>query len=106
MRHGWLRAWSLSALLASAATSRYAFGMTADDILEDALALPAAERARLTLELSRSLEPDGEELSPDEWARAWGPVLERRLAELRSGVVEAVPWDEAIARIRADLQSR
>jgi putative addiction module component (TIGR02574 family) len=35
------------------------------------------------------------------WERAWREELHRRLAELRRGEVEALPWDEVRERLKA-----
>lgn len=79
---------------------------TVDQLLEEVLALPESVRARFAQELNRSLEPDGVELSPEEWAAAWGPELHRRAAELKSGAVRAVPWDEALEGLRVELTAK
>ena len=83
---------------------RYILAMkTVDQLLEEVLALPAPVRSRFARELEQSLEPDGVDLSPAEWAEAWGPELDRRAAELRSGAVKAVPWDQALEELRAEI---
>jgi len=43
----------------------------------------------------RAREPD------EKWERAWREELHRRLAELRRGEVEALPWDEVCERLKA-----
>ena len=50
------------------------------------------------------LEAEALELSTRE--RAWQVEIERRLAAYRAGEMEAVPADEALARIRARLRER
>ena len=79
---------------------------TVDQLLQEVLALPAPVRARFAQEIEQSLEPEGVDLSPEEWAEAWGPELNRRVAELRSGAVQAVPWDQALEGLRAELAAK
>ncbi|MBY0228598.1 MAG: addiction module protein [Gemmataceae bacterium] len=59
-----------------------------DEVYQAALALPESERADLAHRLLDSL-PDGSALHP-----AWGAELRRRLAEIDSGAVAPVPWEE------------
>ena len=68
--------------------------MSAKEILEAALALAPAERARLAKEIIASLDGAAVEVEPD-LARE----LERRIREVDSGAVEAIPWSEVKARI-------
>lgn len=79
---------------------------TVDQLLAEVLALPASARARLALELNLSLEPEGDDLSPDQWEAAWAPVLDRRAAELEAGTVEAVPWDDVMRQLKAELPAQ
>ena len=63
----------------------------ADEILEDALHLPPEARAAVAGRLIESL--DGE---IDENAEvAWSAEISRRLAQLDSGTVKTIPWEEA-----------
>jgi putative addiction module component (TIGR02574 family) len=72
------------------------------DILADILRLPAEERARLALELIRSL--DGE---PDpEAADAWDTEIDRRGAEVEAGKAETMSLDEYRAHVRQRRASR
>lgn len=70
------------------------------DILKEALELPAEARAALADSLWDSLDqetdPGGEE--------AWLEEIRRRVAELDSGAVRAIPWSEARARLLAKLE--
>ena len=70
----------------------------AKKILEDALALPREARATIVEILSESLTSEGAELSP-----AWATEVKRRVAEIESGAVSPIPWDEAEARIKRSL---
>ena len=76
--------------------------MAAADVLADILQLPAEERARLALELIRSL--DGE-ADPDA-ARAWEAEIERRAAEVQAGTAETMTLDEFRAHVRARRAAR
>jgi putative addiction module component (TIGR02574 family) len=72
----------------------------AGEILKEALALPADARAALADSLWESLEE-----KPDEGIdEAWRSEVKRRLAELDSGAVVAIPWSEARARLIAKLR--
>jgi putative addiction module component (TIGR02574 family) len=72
----------------------------AGEILKEALALPADARAALADSLWESLEE-----KPDEGIdEAWRSEVKRRLAELDSGAVLAIPWSEARARLIAKLR--
>jgi putative addiction module component (TIGR02574 family) len=62
-----------------------------DDVLAEALRLPAAARAALAAELIRSL--DDAEPSADVEA-AWAEEIRRRVAEIDAGRTESVPWAE------------
>jgi putative addiction module component (TIGR02574 family) len=72
-----------------------------NEILKEALALPAEARAALADSLWDSLnqetDPGAEE--------AWREEIRRRVAELDSGAVRAVPWSEARARLLAKLKN-
>lgn len=61
------------------------------DLLSDALELPLDERAKLAAEIIESLDPGTEE-NVDE---AWSKEIERRIAEVDSGAVQMIPWEEA-----------
>ena len=76
--------------------------MAATDVLTEILRLPAEERARLALELLRSLdgEPD-----PDA-AAAWEAEIERRGAEVDNGTAETMTLDEFRAHVRTRRAAR
>jgi hypothetical protein len=65
--------------------------MDAEQVEAEALALPANARAALAHRLLLSLE----EIPEPEFDRLWGEESSRRAAEMDSGVVAAVPGDEA-----------
>ena len=68
---------------------------------DEAMSLPANQRARLAARLIASLdrepaEPDAESL--------WAIEAQRRAEELASGEVEEVPAERALAKARARLR--
>jgi putative addiction module component (TIGR02574 family) len=73
---------------------------TATDILNAALALSEAERAELAELLAASLTAPAGKLHP-----AWSDELRRRAAEIDSGAVNPVPWDEVRKQVRAQLDA-
>ena len=73
--------------------------ITADTILDTALALSPNERAWLASELIASLD----ESTDSDVEAAWAAEIERRIAEVESGEAETISWEEARARIRARL---
>jgi len=73
-------------------------------LLEEAMALPEAQRAELAALLLRSLEPDDEpELSDEEWQQAWSAEIERRLRSIDDGSAKPVDGDEVLRSIRARI---
>jgi len=68
--------------------------MTMKELIAEAISLPVEERAILADTILRSLNPPDSDMD-----RRWAAVARRRLAELRSGQVEAVPGDEVFAKI-------
>jgi len=69
---------------------------TAEQIYQDALALPAETRVELTERLVASLADD----VPPEIQHAHIEEVRRRIAEVESGEVELIPGDEALERVR------
>ncbi len=63
-----------------------------------ALQLPIEARAALAQRLLASLEQDVE------IEEAWAAEVERRIAEVESGVVELIPIDDALSQVRAALK--
>ena len=61
------------------------------ELYNEALRLSDGERASLAARLMESLAGDTGEGVED----AWGDEIQRRLDELDSGAVRAVPWPEA-----------
>ena len=68
--------------------------MTTDQIAQELLKLPASDRARLAERLIASLDED------TEVEAAWLAEVRRRDAELKSGTVESIPLEDALASIR------
>lgn len=75
-----------------------------DALLEQALALPLAERARLANCLLASLGPDETGPDPDHKS-AWVAEIEARLRDVEEGRATLIPWEEIKARLRP-IQSR
>lgn len=72
----------------------------AKQILEDALKLEPPERARLANDILASL------VSPVEVEPVLAKEIERRIHEIDSGAVEAIPWAEVKARIASRRRAR
>lgn len=69
--------------------------MNTNELIDEASSLPLEERAKVVDSLLQTFN------RPDETqAAAWLDLARRRLAELRSGQVKAVPGEEVFARIR------
>ena len=64
---------------------------TAKQLYDNALHLPDSERSELAAWLIESLDPDVDR----EVDEAWDVEIKRRIDELDSGAVTAVPWPEA-----------
>jgi putative addiction module component (TIGR02574 family) len=68
---------------------------SARDLFEEAMRLDPEERAVLMRLLVETLDAESEEGVED----AWRLEIERRMAELDSGSVQAVSWEELRARL-------
>jgi putative addiction module component (TIGR02574 family) len=68
--------------------------MTTDQIEQELLKLPAADRARLAERLIASLDEDAEVEA------AWRAEVRRRDAELQSGAVPGIPVEDALTTIQ------
>jgi putative addiction module component (TIGR02574 family) len=68
---------------------------SARELFEEAMRLAPEERAALIRLLIDTLDAESEEGAEE----AWRVEIERRIAELDSGEVEAVPWEELRARL-------
>lgn len=76
-------------------------GNSAQKLYEEAMRLDPSERAELTGLLIESLEPESESGVEE----AWIAEVERRVAELDSGAVKTIPWDELRAKLYAKLNA-
>ena len=68
--------------------------MNTKELIEQAIALPVEERARVVEALLRSLNP----LQPEIDAQ-WATEAKRRLSDLRFGKVDAVPGETLLERV-------
>lgn len=69
----------------------------ADSLLEQALTLPADERALLASGLLASLDADVSDANDVD--RLWSAETERRAAELDAGEVTLATWEQLLQRI-------
>ena len=68
--------------------------MKTTDILNEAISLPVEERVILVDSLLKTLNSPSPNID-----KLWAEIAQRRLLELRSGEVKAVPGDEVFKRI-------
>jgi len=68
---------------------------TTKELIAEAISLPVEERALMLDSLLRSLNAPSGDVD-----KKWVAVAQRRLAELRSGEVKAIPGDEVLGKIR------
>jgi putative addiction module component (TIGR02574 family) len=71
---------------------------SARELFEEAMKLDPEERAILMRLLIESMDAESEDGVED----AWRVSIERRMAELNSGTVQTIPWEE----LRAQLYRR
>ena len=76
--------------------------VTLEQVTEEVRELSRPDREQLLARLIRDLEPV-ENLSAAEIESAWDNEIARRLEEVDSGKVKAVPAEEVFARIQAKL---
>ncbi len=69
------------------------------EIIEEAESLPVQERILVIDSLLRTLNPPAPEIDLQ-----WIEVSKRRLVEIRSGAVEAVPGEEVLRKVRARFE--
>ena len=75
-------------------------GIATDKLLEEALLLPADERASLVEKLLQSLNlPTEAQVN-----RLWVEEAERRVSQIEAGEVEVIPGEQVFAKIRAKYQ--
>lgn len=75
---------------------------TADELLDEARALSAEDRARLAEELLRTIESPAQAEIDAVWARE----AEDRLERFKSGQTSAIPVEQAIEELRKELRER
>jgi pilus assembly protein TadC len=76
----------------------------AQDLLRDALKLPADERADLAAELIASLEDSADD--PAEVQAAWAIEIEKRAKRVLSGQSPGELWSDVRRRVAANLPKR
>ncbi|WP_460206544.1 addiction module protein [Scytonema sp. NUACC21] len=74
--------------------------MSIEQLIQEALALPSVSRAILAEKLVESLEFDLDETIQTLWITE----AKKRRDEIRQGIVQAVPGEEALAEVRRLLQ--
>lgn len=74
--------------------------MAIEKVLQEALALPREDRARVLEALQDSLEPD------EEWEKAWAAEVMRRAKDLDEGRTRAIPAEDVFAELRARFPPR
>jgi len=74
--------------------------MKTADLIAEAISLPVEARARVVDSILMSLNPPRTDLDKN-----WALVAERRLVELRTGEVVAVPGDEVFRKIWAKFSA-
>jgi putative addiction module component (TIGR02574 family) len=68
-----------------------------DHLIAEALTLAPDDRSALALALLESLDGEDESVV----TQAWAEEVQRRKMELRTGVRQTVPWEQAKARLKA-----
>jgi putative addiction module component (TIGR02574 family) len=69
---------------------------SAQEILDDALSLPAEARAMIAGSLIESLDDDAPEEQVEE---LWSAEIARRIADIDAGRVQLVPWSDVRRRV-------
>jgi putative addiction module component (TIGR02574 family) len=68
--------------------------MKTKELIAEAISLPVEERAMVVDSILRSLNPPDSDID-----KKWAAIAKRRIAELRSGKVKAVPGEDVFSRI-------
>ncbi|MGR3178227.1 MAG: addiction module protein [Candidatus Anammoxibacter sp.] len=68
--------------------------MNTKDLITEVVSLPVEERAMVVDSLLKSLNPPRTDID-----KKWTEVSKKRLSELRSGSVKAIPGDEVFNKI-------
>ena len=77
----------------------------AQQLLQDALALPLDERADVAAELLASLD-EAEAEHPADVEAAWAAEIERRARRVMAGESTGVSWEDVRRRAEAELRRR
>jgi putative addiction module component (TIGR02574 family) len=77
----------------------------AQELLREALALPAEERADVAAELLASLDESPAQ-DPCEVEAAWAKEIERRARRVMSGESLGEPWEDVRTRVARRLAER
>jgi putative addiction module component (TIGR02574 family) len=72
---------------------------SAEKILQDALALPAEDRAAIAGTLIGSLDDD---VADEDVEALWSTEIARRIAEADAGKIQSVPWSVVRQRLFTD----
>jgi hypothetical protein len=76
-------------------------GRAINELLNEALALPLHERARMAADLLESLQPAEQDVE-----RAWVDEIKKRVAAARAGELESTDWRTVLSRVEKDVLSR
>lgn len=68
--------------------------MKTKDLIAEAISLPIEERAMVVDSILRSLNPPDSDID-----KKWAAIARKRISELRSGEVEAVPGETVFSRV-------
>ncbi|AFZ20434.1 addiction module protein [Allocoleopsis franciscana] len=74
--------------------------LSIEQLIQEALSLPSASRALLADKLVESLEFDIDETIQTHWTT----TAKKRRDEVRSGTVQPIPGEEALAQVRRLLE--
>lgn len=74
--------------------------LSIEQLIQEALSLPSASRALLADKLVESLEFDIDETIQTSWTTK----AKKRRDEVRSGMVQPIPGEEALAQVRQLLE--
>ena len=88
--------------LSTESASRYHANVakTAESLLEEALTLPAQDRAMVASSLLASLDADhGADVDEAEIDRLWSVETERRAQQLDAGDAELVTWEHLVQQV-------
>ena len=66
------------------------------ELLQNALALPEAERAEIAASLIRSLDSETDE----DVDAAWAGEIQRRVEAIDRGEARLIPWDDVMQELR------